>query len=90
MKLARRAGSTSVRRASSSGQLVKPASSCKRGISLMKWTGHAVVCCSMDESRVAVSVALAVCCILAVVPLGLWAICHVASLHNLSHCIDMQ
>jgi len=44
----------------------------------------------MDESGIAVSVALVVCCILAVVPLGMWALCHVASLRNLSHCVDMQ
>jgi len=50
----------------------------------------AAVCYSMDESRVAVSVALVTCCILAIVPLCMWAMCYVGSFQTLSHCIDMQ
>jgi len=44
----------------------------------------------MDETGVAVSVALAGCCVLAVVPLCMWALCHFESYHTLSHCIEMQ
>lgn len=44
----------------------------------------------MDETGVAVSVALTVCCVLAVVPLCMWALCYIESYQALSHCIDMQ
>jgi len=48
------------------------------------------VCCSVDETGVVVSIALAFCCILAVVPLCMWALCFVESYQTLGHCIDMQ
>ena len=50
----------------------------------------ACVRCSVDETRVAVSVALTMCCMLAVVPLCMWALCYVESFQTLGHCVDMQ
>jgi len=44
----------------------------------------------VDETRVAVSVALTMCCMLAVVPLCMWALCYVESFQTLGHCADMQ
>jgi len=57
---------------------------------LLAYLAEVVVdCFSKDESGVAVSAALAVCCILAVVPLGMWALCYIESYQDLSHCTDM-